>query len=62
MEGIFGTHKRNYGLSKIKARTQANEILWITFGIFSSNAVIMSKKKEKKQEKPIYGDQLQLVT
>ncbi len=61
MEGIFGTHKRNYGISKIKARTQANEILWITFGIFTSNAVIMSKKKEKKQEKPIYGDQLQLV-
>ncbi|ANQ48004.1 DDE transposase [Flammeovirga sp. MY04] len=61
MEGIFGTHKRNYGLSKIKARTQANEILWITFGILTSNAVIMSKKKEKKHEKSTYGDQLQLV-
>ena len=39
MEGSFGTEKEYYGLQKIKARTQKNEILWIFFGVHTSNAV-----------------------
>jgi hypothetical protein len=39
MEGSFGTEKEHYGLYRIKARTEKNEILWIFFGIHTSNAV-----------------------
>ncbi|NME73044.1 hypothetical protein HHU12_34150 [Flammeovirga aprica JL-4] len=61
MEGIFGTHKRNYGLDKIKARTEPNEKLWIVFGILTSNAVLMVKKKEEKESKTPQGNQLKLA-
>ncbi len=39
MEGSFGTEKEHYGLQKIKARTELNEILWIFFGVHTANAV-----------------------
>jgi hypothetical protein len=29
LEGSFGNHKNHYGLNKVKARTQTNEIVWI---------------------------------
>jgi len=31
LEGTFGNQKNHYGLNKIKARTQATEIVWIFF-------------------------------
>ena len=43
MEGSFGTEKQHYGLDKIKARTQQNEILWIFFGVHTANAVRIAK-------------------
>ena len=39
MEGSFGTEKEYYGLQRIKARTEKNEILWIFFGVHTCNAV-----------------------
>ena len=37
LEGSFGVEKNNYSLSKVKARTKENEILWILFGIHTAN-------------------------
>jgi hypothetical protein len=44
MEGSFGTEKEYYGLKRIKARTEKNEILWIFFGIHTANAVRIAKR------------------
>ena len=44
MEGSFGTEKEHYGLKKIKAKTQLNEILWIFFGVHTANAVRIAKR------------------
>jgi hypothetical protein len=44
MEGSFGTEKEHYGLQKIKARTEINEILWIFFGVHTANAVRIAKR------------------
>jgi hypothetical protein len=44
MEGSFGTEKEHYGLQKIKARTEKNEILWIFFGVHTANAVLIAKR------------------
>jgi Transposase DDE domain len=53
LEGSFGTEKIHYGLSKINARTKANEILCIFFGIHTANAVDIGKRisKLKKSKK-----------
>lgn len=44
MEGSFGTEKEHYGLTKIKARTQKNEELWIFFGVHTANAIRIAKR------------------
>jgi hypothetical protein len=44
LEGSFGKDKEHYHLRKIKARTKANEILWIFFGIHTSNALEIGRK------------------
>ena len=44
MEGSFGTEKEYYGLQKIRARTELNEILWIFFGVHTANAVRIAKR------------------
>lgn len=44
MEGSFGTEKEHYGLYRIKARTERNEILWIFFGVHTANAVRIAKR------------------
>jgi hypothetical protein len=44
MEGSFGTQKEHYGLTKIKAGTEQNEILWIFFGVHTANAVSIAKR------------------
>jgi hypothetical protein len=51
MEGSFGTEKEHYGLKRIKARTEKNEILWIFFGIHTANAVRISKRLSQNQHK-----------
>lgn len=45
LEGSFGSHKTSYGLNKVKAKTQKNEIVWVFFGIMTANAMIISKRK-----------------
>lgn len=44
MEGSFGNEKTHYHLDQIKARTQANEKVWLFFGLLASNAVQMAKR------------------
>lgn len=44
LEGSFGKEKEHYGLRKIKARTDKNEILWIFFGIHTANAIEIGRK------------------
>ncbi len=49
MEGSFGTEKEHYSLHKVKAKNQANEILWIFFGVHTANAVRIVKKMQAKE-------------
>ena len=51
LEGSFGTEKAHYSLSRIKARREKTEILWIFFGIHTANAVRMIKKAQERQLK-----------
>jgi len=44
MEGSFGTEKEHYGLKRIRAMTELNEILWIFFGVHTANAVRITKR------------------
>jgi hypothetical protein len=44
MEGSFGTEKEHYGLKRIRAMTELNEILWIFFGVHTANAVRVAKR------------------
>lgn len=44
LEGSFGTQKQHYSLGRVKARNKKTEILWIFFGIHTSNAVLMAEK------------------
>lgn len=52
MEGSFGNHKTSYGLNKVKARTQKNEMVWVFFGVMTANAVLISKR-QKINDPPI---------
>lgn len=49
LEGSFGNHKNHYGLGKIKSRNEANEQIWIYFGVFTANAVQVAKQQRQKQ-------------
>jgi hypothetical protein len=53
MEGCFGTHKTSYGLNKVKAKTQKNEIVWVFFGVMTANAVLIGKRRATKNS-PVY--------
>lgn len=47
LEGTYGNDKNHYGLQKVKARNEANEVAWIFFGMMSANAVKIAKRKLK---------------
>ena len=49
MEGSFGTEKEHYSLHKVKAKNQANEMLWIFFGVHTANTVRIVKKMQSKE-------------
>ena len=51
LEGSFGTQKQHYSLSRIKVRNMKTEILWIFFGIYTANAVLMIDKIRKRTSK-----------
>ena len=50
LEGAFGNHKSHYGLRKIKALTEDNERVWAFFGVMSTNAVLIAKRRLKKEK------------
>lgn len=47
LEGSFGTDKEHFLLKRIKARTKETEILWIFFGIHTSNAINIGQRMKK---------------
>jgi len=47
LEGSFGTDKEYFLLKRIKARTKQTEILWIFFGIHTSNGLQIGKRMSK---------------
>jgi hypothetical protein len=47
LEGSFGKEKEHYHLKKIKARTKANEILWIFFGIHTANTLEIGRRMQQ---------------
>ena len=49
MEGSFGTQKRHYSMSRIKARKKETEILYIFFGIHTANVAHLA---ERLMERP----------
>jgi hypothetical protein len=49
LEGSFGKEKEHYHLKKIKARTKANEILWIFFGIHTANALEIGRRMAREE-------------
>lgn len=51
LEGSFGNEKNHYLLNKIRARKQPTEILWIFFGVMTSNAVQISRRMSKQRLK-----------
>lgn len=50
LEGSFGKDKEHYHLRRIRARTKANEKLWIFFGIHTSNALEIGRKKLAREQ------------
>jgi hypothetical protein len=44
MEGVFGNQKNHYLLTKVKARSESAEEIWIFFGILTANAVKLAKQ------------------
>jgi len=47
LEGSFGTDKEHFLLKRVKARTEKTEILWIFFGIHTSNAINIGNRMFK---------------
>ena len=53
LEGSFGKEKEHYYLRKVKAKTEANEILWIFFGIHTANALEIGRRMQKTQQQKV---------
>jgi IS5 family transposase len=49
LEGSFGNEKTHYDMAQIKARTEANEKVWIFFSLLTSNASQMAKRMQMAQ-------------
>ena len=47
LKGSLGNEKNHYLLNKIKARVEATEKAWIFFGMLTSNAVTITKRRAK---------------
>jgi transposase, IS5 family len=47
LEGSFGVHKESYGLRKIKAKNEKNEIIWAFFGVMMCNAALIAKRRAR---------------
>jgi hypothetical protein len=51
LEGSFGTDKEHFLLKKIKARNKKTEILWIFFGVHTSNALKIGQRIQNQNQK-----------
>jgi IS5 family transposase len=56
LEGSFGNEKNHYQLNKIKAKTEANEKVWIFFSLLACNALqianrMLAAQRAAKQER-----------
>ena len=51
LEGSFGNEKTHYGMDQIKARTEANEKVWIFFSLLTSNAAQIAKRMQIDQQR-----------
>jgi len=49
LEGSFGNEKTHYDMAQIKARTEANEKVWIFFSLLTSNASQIAKRMQMIQ-------------
>jgi IS5 family transposase len=49
LEGSFGNEKTHYDMAQIKARTEANEKVWIFFSLLTSNASQIAKRMQMAQ-------------
>lgn len=47
MKSSFRTQKEQYDIKRVKARTQRTEILYIFFGIHTSNVVQLADRIEQ---------------
>ena len=45
LEGAFGREKLHYLLDKVKAPLQSTEVVWVFFGVLTSNAVTIAKRR-----------------
>lgn len=51
LEGSFGNEKTHYDMAQIKARTEANEKVWIFFSLLTSNASQIAKRMQIAQKR-----------
>jgi transposase, IS5 family len=51
LEGSFGNEKTHYDMAQIKARTEANEKVWIFFSLLTSNASQIAKRMQVDQKR-----------
>jgi hypothetical protein len=49
LEGSFGNEKNHYLLSRVRARTQATEIVWVFAGMLAANASLISRRMEQQR-------------
>jgi hypothetical protein len=50
LEGSFGNEKNHYGLTKVKARLEETEVIWILFGVWTANAIKIKRRKHNKTQ------------
>ncbi len=50
LEGSFGVEKQNYGLNRVKARTEKNEVLMIYIGIHTKNMLEIGRRIYKSSQ------------
>ncbi len=48
LEGSFGNEKNHYLLNKIKAQNEGTELIWVLFGVFTANVVLIKNKRKAK--------------
>jgi hypothetical protein len=51
LEGSFGNEKNHYSLDQIKAKTKANELVWLFFSLLTSNAMQIARRMQAADHK-----------